>query len=369
MITPSAGTFWKLAAVSGLVLWLGFRLALMPRVMTHTDDIGPSIGLLQNRSAPFNARMRALKVWTYAPLQFVLTDRLLTFAHNPRQTVFWGRLPSFLFWIAGIGLFASLLGRLAQEDPLRWPIELRGVLVLWALLSWRGVIESSQGYNYAAAFFASAFFLRFSLPEAERRRLLAGGVGALITAVLAIVVGVELSYQMIFFAAALGLALFFREGFGSDRARLGRLAFLFAVLALSVWLASRSHLGRFSSLRGHPPWAPYPHGLGDLIRGWFDVAQNALAILPWGWPTIALTAMTLLLAAIGWWRRSNWPLLWTVLGLGLVWSIGAWRLRFPCGATRHTFILQLPVLLFVGAGWGALRLSRKIWLTAGFSML
>jgi hypothetical protein len=47
-----------------------------------------------------------------------------------------------------------------------------------------------------------------------------------------------------------------------------------------------------------------------------------------------------------------------VVLLVLIWSAGALLGRFPLSPTRHTFILQVPILLFAAAGLRHLRIPR-----------
>ncbi|MES2201830.1 MAG: hypothetical protein V4498_06235 [candidate division FCPU426 bacterium] len=358
-LEKAAPPAWLKALLGILVVtWLGARFLALPKMMTHVDDIAELTDLLEVKDQSWRMRIKVLKPRTFAPGQFFATDLLLQRAHSPKAVLWMGRGVSFCFWLAGVLVFAGLLGKLGWSWGLNW------FLMAILLFSWRGIIESSQAYNYAAAFFSSSVILYVALSKKiegfGKTALTLLGLGALI----------GLSYQAIFFSAAILGVLVIRDG------RRGLLRNGALGVGLLVWIAFyyKIQIYQYADRPAHPPWAPYPHGLKDLALGWFQVFENNLTMLPWGWKTAAFTACLIALAAFGYFRRQekiSKPILLVGLYLFSVWSAGALSLRFPCGATRHTFVLQPAVLLLLGAGLSALRFSNKTWLglSAGLGIL
>ncbi|HET7537870.1 MAG TPA: hypothetical protein VFJ90_15530, partial [Candidatus Didemnitutus sp.] len=97
-------------------------------------------------------------------------------------------------------------------------------------------------------------------------------------------------------------------------------------------------------------------GLGAKLmfpfKAWFDVLQNNLTFLPWGWGSGLIAGIALLVILAGLGRvllkrdllTRHAPLLIFIAVLATGFTAGPFLHLFPLGATRHSFILQVPLL-------------------------
>lgn len=361
----SALTFGSLAVLCAFLTW---RLLMIGTVATHVDDLVPLAEHMRQHGGhgTFSQIIELSRFYTYPPGQFLISLPLTRLAATPEDMLFWFRLPSFLFWMAGLlggyWLLRSLLGGTNER--------LATLAILPVLFSWRGIIESSQGYNYAAALPACVLIAALCLTE-RGQRLHRHPAGAIVTGLL---MGIccWFTYQAIFIAAA-SLAYL---GLRSIQRRSLRelLATLVAAVAFAgpVWLVYHiclRYVLAFAS--GTPRWAGGVPGstLGQKLtfpfRAWFEVVQNNFTFLPWGWPTVVLTSVVLAVIAIGLicliCRREKSGSLLPVLGwvacVMVVFLVGPYLGKFPLGATRHSFVLQWPLVLLWAAALSALPLS------------
>ena len=116
--------------------------------------------------------------WTYAPGQFYLTNFLVNSEQNYSEAKFWGRMPSSLFNIAGIGLFFLFLIRVYKNHN---PFSHALIAATILSFSWENIIYSSQMENYAVSIFAMAFLFHHLLyiiksPIISNKKLFLRGV-------------------------------------------------------------------------------------------------------------------------------------------------------------------------------------------------
>lgn len=381
----------KTAAWLGVLLlasYVAWRLSWLASVMTHVDDMGPVVDLILRSENAWPRRvLGAWRQWSYAPTQYFLMDLLLRFASEPQALVFAGRMAAFLAWMGGWALLAWILLRPQAAGWAEWPLAVCALPLAWILLSWRGIIESSQAYTYAATLAVAVVLCWAACSEfAERLSRTVKG-GALLGAILA--VSVSVSYQAIFLGAAAWTAVALEALRRRERRALAPLllaGLLFAVAAMVFYAA---HLKAYAALARFPSWAssgypPAELGLAAaiefLVCAWPAVLQNLTSIGPWGLPGnfIGVLALAAGLAglAVGATRGALIPVerrLAMFAGLlALIWSAGALSGRFPLSPTRHTYVLQVPFLLLVASGvrhlpvaqavtWAASALLAAVW--------
>lgn len=363
---------WMLLALA--VAYVGFRVAWLNDFMVHVDDIVPLSEAIRQNINPFSFAdiTKLSSFYTYPPGQFYLSLPLALLAPDYPTALLLFRLPSLLLWFAGLIVLWKVLRALWPEQPASHA----GVIVLLALGSWRGFIESSQGYTYASAFLMTGVFAWFTLTPGGRSWLVRGPFAAFSTGVL---LGLFswLTYQTVFITAAafggyLILALFQRDWRRIGLAILTGLGFA-GPFAWVAWKCLR-HVLSFAS--GTPGWAPGLPGstLGEKLlfpfRGWFDVLQANLTFVPWGLGSqivatvatgIILAGLVFILLRVESLRRHS-QVLWFLAAVLVIFTAGPFFRQFPLGPTRHTFVLQVPVLLAVALGLSAWRLPR--WLLA-----
>ena len=344
------------AATVLVVLGLVPRLFWLKSTATHVDGLLPLGSYLWLHAGEGNLLniFFLSRDYTYPPGQYLLTLPLLSWVQSYQDVLFWFRLPSLLAWTAGLGGAFLLVHRVLGPRGL---LPALAVSVL-ALFSWRGWIEGSQGYVYASTFPLTAMMAFFVLTESGRRWLAdplpAFGIG--------IIWGISLwfSYQMLFVAAAsfafIGLRSLHRR---SGREITGTIAAAagFGIPAAIVYHQILRTVLQWAS--GTPSWAG---GLPmDGIRGgmtfpltaWFEVVQSNFSFMPWGWPSKVFAFGWLLLVAGGLfrvWRNkalrtSCGSALWWLVAIVVVFTAGPYLGKFPLGATRHSFVLTVPMLL------------------------
>ena len=112
---------------------------------SHNDDIGVAKTILDARMpGSLRALLAIPRQWTYAPVQFFLTFFLVRPDQGYREILFWGRLPSCLAAIGGLGAFAFFYRRFRED----WFPRMLPALALLAF-SWQFIIYSKHMSNYA----------------------------------------------------------------------------------------------------------------------------------------------------------------------------------------------------------------------------
>jgi hypothetical protein len=136
-------TFLFIALAVGA--YLTFRIVWLGKFMVHVDDILPLAECLRLRANPYYlADIVALSTrYTYPPGQFFLSLPLASLTADFHAALILYRLPSLLIWLAGLfGLYRLLRQLLPTASAL-----ILAVPVMLGLFSWRGFVESSQGYS------------------------------------------------------------------------------------------------------------------------------------------------------------------------------------------------------------------------------
>lgn len=140
---------------AAITVTMFLRFMTLADRMTHCDDTGFLVNALPASSA-LEAGNLVAKAWTYGPGQFVLGYPLWASAPTWRQTVFAARIPSGIAEMLGLLLIVWLLSKIGfglkpgLHSPRTAPFAGLFSAVL-ALCSLRAMIESQQGYPYAAA--------------------------------------------------------------------------------------------------------------------------------------------------------------------------------------------------------------------------
>jgi hypothetical protein len=138
-----------------------FKVNMPPSVKDYKESV-MSLGITQRLSVPSwihdvyrQPAVSAALRWvhgvtrvpahlTYAPLQFLITHHLVHPGQTYRETLFWGRLPSFIFGVLGLLLWIGLYHRLGQ---LRAPAAFLGLAVL--AFSWENIIYAKQMQTFS----------------------------------------------------------------------------------------------------------------------------------------------------------------------------------------------------------------------------
>jgi hypothetical protein len=354
----------------GLGIYVLFRLVALPDFLIHVDEFLPLAGLhFFGRSASSVKDIVALsRGYTYPPLQFLVSLPLSSWADDLRWTMFLFRLPSLVLWLGGIALLWKVLRGL-------WPETERvrlAVPVALALVSTRGFVESSQGYNYASVVLIGAI-MAWTLTDQGFRRITtnlwwSGGTG------IALGCLVWLSYQTVFLAGAAFVAMMLpaltARNWGEVKRVVGIIGgFAVPTLVVAV-LCLRPAMAHAS---GTPDWArglPGDSTIGQFVfpfGAWLEVLQNVLTMVPWGTGSLAVAAIGAVVILWGACRAVRGPRppadrarLWIFLGtVAAGFTVGPYLNLFPLGGTRHTFVLQVPVLLALAAGLAELRFGPR----------
>lgn len=357
-------------AIAGYV---GFRVAWLNEFMTHVDDILPLTELIRQRLNPFSPSdlIRLSAFYTYPPGQFAVSLPLAWTAADFETALTLFRLPSLIFWLGGLALFWRVLRSLWPETP---AIQHTFVILL-GLVSWRGFIESSQGYNYGATTLVVATAMALTL-TAGGRAWLVRNVGTAFAGGLLLGALTWLTYQALFVCAATlgGYALCalvqrdWRRFWLTIPLGLG-FAGPFAAVA---WLCLR-HVLAYAS--GVPGWGRGVPGSSLAERltfpfvGWFDVLQNNLTFVPWGRGSLVIggIAAVVIVGGLAWvllrpaTRSASLPLVCFLAGIVAVFTAGPYLKKFFLGPTRHTFVLQLPILLAMALALNTTRVPERVW--------
>ena len=241
-----------------LAIGAAIRYRLLGVTMTHVDDYGPLTQVLGAVKEGWSGWriMGSIRDWTYAPGQFLITGLLLPLGRTFEDYVHLGRLVSWGFAVAGLLLLARACSRLSgpADFSLRAPVLLP---VAIAALSLRGLIESSQAYNYAATL-PVGVLLTLAFSSDRPVAILEGRHGAWRALLMGVLLGHSfwITYQAIFLVVAgfgaLALERFARQPRQAWRELRGFLPAGFGVL-LPLYHVYRFHLHLVKD-RGLPGW-------------------------------------------------------------------------------------------------------------------
>jgi hypothetical protein len=281
------------------------------------------------------------------------------------------------FWV-----FRQLLGK--QQ------LGLCALLTVWMALTLRGIVESSQGYNYAGGLPCSVFLLwLFSSSRGfgwltEPKKLwipILTGLAAGATC--------WFSYQCLFLAlagfATLGVVNLWQRNFAAFKGII-LAGVAFSAVFGAVYHATLKYTLKNVSVTGGS-WAGGLPGeaLADKIKfvptAWFGVIEsNSSVVLPSA-VSVAIAAMFVGLLVFGMVRlvktkQLDATTVRVLLFVGLVillWTALAFLKKAPLSQSRHTYILQFPLILALGIALRSIPMPRKVFalgvalLVAGFA--
>ncbi len=352
---------------------------------SHIDDLGIAKSILDAKAVPMPAHAGAVQFfhhyweqltavpnhWTYAPAEYFLTTLLVTPGHSYRETLFLGRLPSFLFALLSLGMWILFC---KKYDRLRTPFVSVGLALL--VFSWQNIVYAKLMQSYSIGVFSSTvlFILLWSQLRPGAQSLNSRIGGAIILAILS-----HTQYQILFMAPAYFGTLFIhdwlRGGQNKRRAFLNLLipAILFVGMVYPMYIAFIKRQSVTSGLH----WNAGPNKEFELIldptqspllqiktaliffaRNTYIVYGSMIAFMPEkGFLFEILRALFFILfltglAHIALSRITRKKLIGLFfLGIAAVWAYLVFRGRLAYSPTRHSMIL-LPYFAFLTAeGW------------------
>lgn len=163
-------TYWLMPRHFTQIDDIGVAESLMVRNMDYRDDCPKNLQDFRGQALLFITRSpeRACKIttqlnrlsiipslWTYAPIQFWLTQAFLSPNHSYsyEEVKYWGRLPSFIFYLLGLAGFYLLL-------RYRWPDFSQRPLLILSMTIFLGLsleerIHAAQMHSYAIGILAN----------------------------------------------------------------------------------------------------------------------------------------------------------------------------------------------------------------------
>ncbi len=333
-----------------------FKCLQLPEIMTHIDDIGPISHLLLHfeKNPLFAPLIIARKNWTYAPAQFLLTRLFLEFATTPKEILFWSRMPSLLFWIMGIILFYRTYCILFTPKS-----KLAAICATFIIaFSLRGNIESSMSYTYAVTlpisvlifyyfvYNKSPYYNSYSLFKLLSHGFLLGLL-------------VSFSYQAIFLLLA-GFALLgikFINNFNyHNLKKIFALALGILIPFTLVYLFSLKYM----SSHGTPAWAEgvYKSGpfLSYILKQWYGVFVSLTQTSTNNTIRLVYSIFMILFTSFLFIKRFLIKLKISTLEVNLllfsfsifsIWTIASYLNIFPLSVTRHTLVIQAPIIFLI----------------------
>lgn len=364
--THSSPSFrWMVVALLAIVT---VRSLLLLEFTTHVDDILPLVEAVRRHTDVNNpwSVIQLSRNYTYAPGQFIFSLPLaFGLSHDWQGLLFWARFVSLCVWAAGILGGYAVLRQLTNR-----PAALVGAAIL--AFSLRGILESSQSYNYAGNLLISIGMVWFFCCD-RGVELLEKSPWAGILLGIFLGCSVWITYQTVFLAlpffAAMGIQVLWR--------RRWRLLISVTIAGLimcasffAAWILAIRYTVSFA--KTIPPWAEFTTpGVGLFafavypFRAWWGTVQNVLTPLPWGLWSAAVTILLGAAAIYGYYRST--PVQTAqftrlkLLGLCVLicfTALGYLKL-FPLGPTRHTYALQFPIVALLVVGWDRLQLPSR----------
>ena len=321
-------------------------------------------------------------IWTYAPLQFLLTYILVSPEQDYREILFWGRFPSFLFGVLGL---ISLIGFYWKYDRLKTPAVFIGLALV--TFSWENIIYAKQMSSYSVGVF-SAIWVAILLVKGLQTDLLSfkklGGL------VFPLILLCHAQYQILFMVPGFFLTLFLATWLRNrDRwyqiLRTFILGGLIHALALAplYFVFFRRHLNRGVNVLNIGPSGEYRFALDPALtlgeklietirffaKNFFVVFNANTAFVPdtslW---FIPLSYFFFFLFCFGVWhffttRDFQERMFGTFLLLtALAWGTLIVFQKITLGPSRHSLILLPYMAIVTAAGWNEIRdrLGRRL---------
>jgi hypothetical protein len=396
-------TYWLMPRHFTQIDDIGIAESLMVRNMDYRDDCQKNLQDIRGQALLFITRSpeRVCKIttqlnrlsiipslWTYAPIQFWLTQAFLSpnQSYTYEEVKYWGRLPSFIFFLFGLAAFHYLL-------RYRWPgFTQRPLLVLSMTillgLSLEGRIHAAQMHSYAIGILANvlAFLAYVNLVNPKNRSytstLYAGGLFAL---------AIGMQYQSILLVAACMAGVFISQ-YLQDKHLNFRFIVRYSFLICTTVLLSYAIVGNilgFSSRGAN--WNAGPNGEfivqgGDFAEKLysffkliiFQAPENIYAITSGielsNGAAYFLGFGFLLLMAFGFWylwkgrsAHFNQTVLVLLGAYAAIYFAFIFLGKLTFSPTRH-FLFYLPIIVLL-IGYGVLTIQNKlalIFLKTGF---
>ena len=408
------GIVFRISLVIIGLIAIGQTYWLMPRHFTQIDDIGVAESLMvrnmdyrdncpknlqeirgkallfitrsPERACQITTKLNRLSIvaslWTYAPIQFWLTQVFLSPNHSYsyEEVKYWGRLPSFIFYLLGLVGFYYLL-------RYRWPaFSSRPLLVLSMTvllgLSLEERIHAAQMHSYAIGILANvlAFLAYINLVNSKNKSyssaLYSSGLFAL---------AVGMQYQSILLVAACLAGVLISQYLQDKRLNFGymvRYSFLVCTTVILSYAIVGNILG-FSSRGAN--WNAGPNG-EFIVQGVnfteklysffkliiFQAHENIYAITSGielsNSAAYFLGLGFLSLMALGVWylwnRRvvySNKVVLVLLGAYAVIYFAFIFLGKLTFSPTRH-FLFYLPIVVLL-IGYGILAIQNKLVLT------
>lgn len=109
-----------------------------------------------------------------------------------------------------------------------------------------------------------------------------------------------------------------------------------------------------------------------LPRAWFEVLESTFTFVP---PPLGSKVVEVLFMALlvwgGWkffrarrYESAEWRLVFFTLIIVAIWSAAPYKKIFPLSPTRHTYVLQFPLLACLGLALKYLHVSRRVYAIA-----
>jgi len=339
----------------------------MPKLLRRLDDFGVLEWAYHVAQPAWRSFVVPLQ-WTYAPLQFFVTQHLISDEQEYSQILFWGRFPSAVFASMSIFILAATLRALYGRN---WPfIALLPLSIL--CLSWQNIIYAKQMENYSLGVTAVlALIAGISWLQSRRfdRRQMRWSA-------LAVCIALTATYQILFFLPAVmfvAVVLALRDSVERPMRRMTELMVHFAapivVFLVPIYVLFLSHRkGAAISWNAGPnreyvfEW-PAQSSFLDLPGRAFtflrtagmDTVEALIAFAPEQELSVRVLAIAiLLLAALGIVtamrdeeRRKNCVILFGVFGLATYCTLFLAGI-LTLSPTRHSMIL-LPLILVLAA--------------------
>lgn len=367
-----------------LVCGIGIRFAGLSSHFSHIDDLGVAKTILSyqyeipndltgiEKLDVFAKQWTAIsRHWTYAPAQFIVTRLLLHSGQNYRQTLFWGRFPSFFFSVLSLLLWVYFYER---YDRLQTPAGSLSLAIL--TFSWMHIIYAQQMESYAIGVFSAAalFVLFWEEIQPERHSLKFRLFGSGIAAILC-----HTQYQVLFFMPAYFLSLLWHDWTTGKGKRRALLYFLSSGLlfAASIYPMYALFLKRAASGTAGITWNAGPHHefvlnlsqssslLSSIIQTLIFFAKNTYivfgsvtAIISENHPAfecVRFFLFVLFVTGIASLVKTSWPRK-REIGLFLAILSATWAALILKGQlayspTRHSLILLPAMAYLIGEGW------------------
>lgn len=142
------------------------------------------------------------KLWTYAPLQYMLTPLLISEEQDYRNLLFWGRFPSFIFGLMSIMLLPFFFKEGHNEKNLFFA---KAILSLTLMsFSWESIIHAQQMSGYSIGVF-SAVLLMLLLKNVLKENSITAKKFFVLSFILGLLSSAQ--YQILFFIPAFFISI------------------------------------------------------------------------------------------------------------------------------------------------------------------